>query len=161
MAQTNTGKFAKMLKSLLTTALIVAASVGATLFFSSKASQVSSLLESTLPEPKPAELPKPIFSPLEPFTVTLGTDRGTRILYVAITLRVDNELSRRLIAEFMPEVRDRILRTLSQQNANHIQTPQGRSELVALLDEAIERPYNPQPIGPSVNSVLFTAFVIQ
>ncbi|NYT86241.1 flagellar basal body-associated FliL family protein [Pollutimonas harenae] len=157
----NPGKFARTLKSMLTTALIVAVSVGVTLFFSSKASQVSSLLDVTLSEPKPLELPKPIFSSLEPFTVTLRTDRSTRILYVAITLRLDNETSRRLVAEFMPEVRDRILRTLAEQNADHIQTPKGRSELVALLDEAIEQPYVPQPIGPSVNSVLFTAFVIQ
>src|SRR3546814_20539558 len=95
MAQTNTGKFAKMLKSMLTTALIVAASVGATLFFSSKASQVSSLLEFTLPEPKTVELPKPIFSSLEPFTVTLGTDRRTRLLYVAILFRVYNDHTER------------------------------------------------------------------
>lgn len=162
MAQTNSGKFAKVLKSMLAIAVIVAASVGATLFYSSSAGQLASLLEpSAVAEVKPIELPKPIFTPLEPFTVTLRTDRGTRILYVAITLRLDNEMSRRLVVEFMPEVRDRILRILSEQDADQIQTPEGRARLVALLDEAVEKPYQPQPAGPGIDSVLFTAFVIQ
>src|SRR5690606_27455505 len=106
-------------------------------------------------------LAKPIFTPLEPFTVTLRTEHGTRILYMAITLRMADETSRRLIVEFMPEVRDRILRKLAEQNAEQIQTPEGRARLVSLLSSELEQPYHPEPQGPRLTSVLFTAFVIQ
>lgn len=139
--------------------LIVAASVGATLFYSSNTNLIASIVEK--PEPRAEPLAKPIFTPLEPFTVTLRTENGTRILYMAITLRMVDEASRRLIVEFMPEVRDRILRKLAEQNADHIQTPEGRAKLVQLLSSDLEQPYHPEPYGPRVASVLFTAFVIQ
>jgi len=160
MAKNEPQKIAKLVKSLAAIVLIVAASVGGTLFYSTRVGQTASS-DKAAPEPKPETAAKPIFTPLEPFTVTLRTERNNRILYVAITLRLEDEPSRRLIVEYMPEVRDRILRVLSEQKADHVQTPEGRASLVALIKEKIEEPYLPQPQGPGINAVLFTAFVIQ
>lgn len=159
MAKNQPSSIAKLLTTMLAIAFIVAASVGATLFYSSNTDFITSLVEK--PEVKAEPLAKPIFTPLEPFTVTLRTDHGTRILYMAITLRMADETSRRLIVEFMPEVRDRILRKLAEQNAEHIQTPEGRARLVSLLSSELEQPYHPEPYGPRLTGVLFTAFVIQ
>ncbi len=161
MAQNDAGKLAKFVKSMLAIILIVAASVGATLFYTSNAGQVADIFVPAEPQAQPVVIAKPIFTPLEPFTVTLRTDRGTRILYVAVTLRVEDETSRRLLVDFMPEVRDRILRILSEQKADYIQTTEGRADLVRVLNRALERPYHPDPSAPSISSVLFTAFVIQ
>lgn len=160
MAKNEPQKIVKIAKSFVAIGLIVAASVGGTLFYSTRAEQMMSGEVST-PAAKPEPPAKPIFTPLEPFTVTLRTERSQRILYVAVTLRLEDEASRRLVVEYMPEVRDRILRVLSEQKAEHIQTPEGRASLVALIDRTIEEPYQPQPNGPRVNAVLFTAFVIQ
>jgi flagellar FliL protein len=159
MAKNQPSSIAKLLTTMLAITFIVAASVGATLFYSSNTDFITSLVEK--PQPRAEPLAKPIFTPLEPFTVTLRTEHGTRILYMAITLRMADETSRRLIVEFMPEVRDRILRKLAEQNAEQIQTPEGRARLVSLLSSELEQPYHPEPQGPRLTSVLFTAFVIQ
>jgi len=159
MAKKQSGAF-KFIKNFLTVALIVAASVGATLFYYGKTSLAPATAAQPA-EPPPVALPNPIFTPLEPFTVTLRNEQTNRILYVAITLRVTDELSRRQINQYMPEVRDRTLRLLAEQRSDHVQTPQGRAELVEGLLAALKAPYAPQPTGPAIESVLFTAFVVQ
>lgn len=159
------GKFGKLIKSVLATVLIVVASVGATLFYYERYAGgnggLGGLASSAPAEAPAAPLPPPLFTPLEPFTVTLRNDNSTRILYVAVTLRVGDEDSRKMLSNYMPEVRDRILRRLSEQRADYIQTPEGRAALVEALTQDVEAPYTPHPRGPSVTGVLFTAFVIQ
>lgn len=157
------GRFGKLLLGLLLVALVVGASVAATYFFFERSGVLSGLaMAETTSEPRQTvPLPAPVFAPLEPFTVTLREDRGTRILYVAITLRLVDDASKNIVTEYMPEVRDRVLRLLSVQNPNYIQTPEGRERLVQDLTNILQRPYMPQPRGPEISSVLFTAFVVQ
>jgi flagellar FliL protein len=161
MAKKQSGGTFKFIKNVLAVAVIVAASVGATLYYSSKTGLLPVPTAAQPAEPAPVTLPNPIFTPLEPFTVTLRNEQSNRILYVAITLRVTDEMSRRLINQYMPEVRDRTLRLLAEQRSDHVQTPQGRAELVNGLLAALKAPYSPQPTGPAIESVLFTAFVVQ
>lgn len=115
---------------------------------------------TTEPTP-PTVVTPPIFVPLEPFTVTLKTENRSRILYTGITVRVMNQPSRTILLDYMPEVRDRVLRLLATQNVDHIQTPDGRAALVAALSAELQKPYLPMPQGPQISDVLFTAFVIQ
>lgn len=112
-------------------------------------------------EAQPAPVPAPIFTELEPFTVTLHGESRNRILYVAITLRLADESARKVVADYMPEVRDRILKTLAAQSTEQIQTPEGRARLVGQLKATLEQPFVPLPTGPRVADVLFTAFVVQ
>src|SRR3546814_764573 len=126
MAKNEPSAIAKLVKSMLAIILIVVASVGATLFLYDKISSNPTSVEAS-PD-KPVPLPTPIFSPLEPFTVTLRGETSSRILYVAITLRVADEESRRMIMNYMPEVRDRILSRLAEQKPDYVQTVEGRSE---------------------------------
>jgi flagellar FliL protein len=163
MAKNKSGGTFKFIKNVLAVALIVAASVGATLFYYAKTNTATAntAMSGQPAEAPPVALPNPIFTPLEPFTVTLRNEQTSRILYVAITLRVTDELSRRQLNQYMPEVRDRTLRLLAEQKADHVQTPQGRSELVNGLLAALKAPYAPQPTGPAIENVLFTAFVVQ
>lgn len=154
--------FGKLIIGLLLVILVIGASVGATWFFLQKSGLLGAAsAESAHSVQKPVPLPPPIFAALEPFTVTLRDERTTRILYLAITLRLVDEPSRNMVSEYMPEVRDRVLRLLSVQNPTYIQTPEGRSRLVQDLTELLQRPYQPQPRGPEISAVLFTAFVVQ
>lgn len=169
--------FSRFLKNLLIVLLIIAASVGATLYYSWQQGGITlfpnALLASNSdagadaePEPTAAPAPtpvpaKPIFTSLEPFTVTLSDGQRSRILYTALTLRVENEETRALLGEFMPVVRDRVLKTLSAQNPFHVQTPQGREELVNALTIVLGAPYEPSTVKPRIANVLFTAFVVQ
>lgn len=152
----------KLVLGLLLVAVIIGASVAATYFFLERSGVLSSAMaEGSTETHPPVPLPAPIFAPLEPFTVTLRDERTTRILYVAITLRLVDGTSRDMVTEYMPEVRDRVLRLLSVQNPTHIQTPDGRERLVQDLTKLLQRPYLPQPRGPEISAVLFTAFVVQ
>jgi flagellar FliL protein len=160
MAKNKPGSAFKMIKTLFAVALIVAASVGATLFYYGQTGLASATAAQPAEAPAPA-LPNPIFTPLEPFTVTLRNEQTSRILYVAITLRVADESSRRQVIQYMPEVRDRTLRLLSEQKPDQVQTAQGRADLVNRLITTLKAPYAPQPAGPTIENVLFTAFVVQ
>lgn len=162
-SRSGSGRFGKFLLWLIFIVLMIGASVAATYFFLQKSGVLfgQAQAEASMPERQPVQLPAPVFAPLEPFTVTLRDDRTTRILYVAITLRLVDSASRDIINEYMPEVRDRVLRLLSLQNPNYIQTPEGRAKLVQDLTQLLQRPYQPQPRGPEISSVLFTAFVVQ
>ena len=153
----------KLVLGLVLVVLIIGASVAATYFFLQKSGVLSpAMAEASSAARQPVvPLPSPIFAPLEPFTVTLRDERTTRILYIAITLRLVDDTSRNMITEYMPEVRDRVLRLLSVQNPTHIQTPDGRERLVQDLTQLLQRPYQPQPRGPEISAVLFTAFVVQ
>lgn len=156
--------FGRLILGLLLIVLIIGASVAATWFFLQQSGLLSSAHAEIAAEGKrqpQVPLPAPIFASLEPFTVTLRDERTTRILYVAITLRLVDEASRQTITEYTPEVRDRVLRLLSLQNPTYIQTPEGRQRLVQDLTDLLQRPYLPQPRGPEISAVLFTAFVVQ
>lgn len=156
--------FGKLILGLLLIVLIIGASVAATYVFLHKSGFLNAAMAGNVEEQErqpQAPLPAPIFASLEPFTVTLRDERTTRILYLAVTLRLVDEASRQTITEYMPEVRDRVLRLLSVQNPTYIQSPEGRQRLVQDLTDLLQRPYLPQPRGPEISAVLFTAFVVQ
>ena len=148
------------LKNILLAAILVVVSVGATLFLQDKV-QLFNATADTPREARPAPIPDPLFTSLEPFTVSLRDDHGSRVLYVGITLRVEDEASRKMLNTYMPEVRDRILATLTRQSTSQIQAPNGRESLSRQLREELAKPYYPNPSGPRISRVLFTAFVVQ
>lgn len=163
MAKNESSSIAKLAKSMLAIIFIVAASVGGTMLYNGtiQFGAVNAAGTENTASEQSAVLPSPIFTPLEPFTVTLRGERSNRILYVAITLRVPDEASRRTLVNYMPEVRDRILRKLAEQNAEQVQTVEGRAALVQILTRDLEAAYSPEPRGPTISAVLFTAFVVQ
>lgn len=169
-------KFKRLMRSFLLVLLVVVGSVGATLYYTSTGSVAASLsrifpkkvavdsdetLTDSIKKPVPTVVEKPIFTALDPFTVTLLDGGRSRILHVAITLRVDDEASVKLLKEYMPVVRDRTLKVLSEQNPNYIQTPEGREQLVHSLQQVLNSAYDDHQNKARVSSVLFTAFVIQ
>src|SRR3546814_1254012 len=99
----------RLLKLTLLLVVVIGASIGGTMFFLSEQSPLK-LLHTTasVEAAAPAPLPSPIFAELEPFTVTLRGETRSRILYVAVTLRLADEASRKIVIDYMPEVRDRI-----------------------------------------------------
>ena len=157
----------RLLKFILLLIVVIGASVGGTMWFTSRdnapsAAAVAPAGEQAAPPPAaPPVIPAPIFAELDPFTVTLYGETRNRILYTAITLRLDDEFSRKQITDYMPEVRDRILKVLSAQQLPVIQTAEGRQALVESLKSALTHPFAAQLAGPQVTDVLFTAFVVQ
>jgi len=178
MSKSSNKRLPNLLKAALAILCIVAASVGATLYVA--VPQIGAWLNpfdpshpavepgvhpavASAPAPTaPIDVPAPIFLDLEPFTAMLHDAQGRRrVLYVGITLRVANDETRTLFTEYMPEVRDRILRTLSVQDPIEVQTPDGRTRLVQELSSALQAPYHPHLPSAHIHGVLFTAFVVQ
>ncbi|MCZ4330635.1 flagellar basal body-associated protein FliL [Castellaniella denitrificans] len=154
----------RLLKFILLLIIVIGASVGATMWFTSRDSTpgVLAAAQTASQAPQaPPMVPAPIFAELDPFTVTLYGETRNRILYTAITLRMGDEASRKQITDYMPEVRDRILKVLSAQQLPLIQTPEGRQALTDNLKATLARPFTAQLPGPQVADVLFTAFVVQ
>ena len=115
-----------LLLIILVLILVVGAVVG-TLFLSSKfniglgnlagaVAPAGAPMAPGAPAAPPPYAGPPIFTPLEAFTVTLRGETRNRILYTGITLRMGDEQSSQMIRDYMPEVRDRVLRLLSQQS---------------------------------------------
>ncbi|MFT0531449.1 flagellar basal body-associated FliL family protein [Castellaniella hirudinis] len=154
----------RLLKFILLLIVIIGATVAGTMLFLNRTSAgTPDAPAAPVAEAQPAPPPvrAPIFAELEPFTVTLYGEMRNRILYTAITLRLDNEESRKQIQDYMPEVRDRILKVLSAQQLAQIQTPEGREALSQGIRASLSRPFAAQLPGPQIEDVLFTAFVVQ
>src|SRR4051794_8527624 len=95
MAKNQPNKVSQAVKAVLAVLVIVGASIAGTMFYNDRMGNGSANAESAIQQP--VILPNPVFSPLEPFTVTLNDEMGGRVLYVAITLRVNNEASQKII----------------------------------------------------------------
>jgi len=165
MSKPASNKFSNLLKTLLAAAGLVAVSIGATLYYlqnhHNPLAQGAAPVVVDVPTVAPVEAPAPIFLALEPFTVTLYDEHRRRVLYVAITLRLGDEVSQQILQDYMPEVRDRVLGKLSGQHPQQVQTVDGKAALVQTLREALQAPYFPNVQNPDVRGVFFTAFVVQ
>lgn len=165
--------FKRILMLLLLIISLILVSVGTTIYvtwpasadfiglnINTKKRAVQSVEKAERPAPIPSE--KPLFFTLEPFTATITDGSRARIIHVAITPQVFDEVSMKLLEEYKPIVRDRVLRILSEQNPIHVQTPEGRQQLVDSLLRSLSLSYNNSSSGsPRIRDLLFTAFVIQ
>ncbi|WP_350389101.1 flagellar basal body-associated FliL family protein [Castellaniella sp. FW104-7C03] len=154
----------RLLKFILLLIIIIGASVGGTMLFmnrNSPSTPAANMAATVVPAPAAPVVVAPIFAELEPFTVTLYGEMRNRILYTAITLRLADEASRKQIEDYMPEVRDRILKVLSSQPLAQVQTPEGRQALSSALKVGLSKTFAPQLPAPQISDVLFTAFVVQ
>jgi len=162
MSQNQTSMPARITRFLLAATFLLVSSVGTTLFVMNYYGP-GRLAAGDSPEASSDNQagPQPIFSGLEPFTVTLNSEHRSRVLYVAITLRLDDQVSAELIQSYTPTVRDRALRLLAEQDPDHIQTRDGRAALAAELGRVLGAAYSPASRSPKISDVLFTAFVVQ
>lgn len=122
----------------------------------------SAAAQETTPSDTPVEAPDPIFVGISPFTVNVQSDSyQQRLLYIGLSLKVANEVTRDLIVEHMPQVRSRLLMLLSSQSAEKLISPQGKrtlsQEILALFDQPFS---DPQP-ELAVQDVLYTDFIVQ
>ncbi|WP_437888732.1 flagellar basal body-associated protein FliL [Phytobacter sp. V91] len=103
--------------------------------------------------------PAPVFFALDTFTVNLGD--ADRVLYVGITLRLKDDLTRARLSEYLPEVRSRLLLLFSRQDAAQLATDEGKQKLAAAIKEALASPLVPGQPNQEVTDVLYTAFILR
>jgi flagellar FliL protein len=105
----------------------------------------------------------PIFVELDPFTINMKDSRGTnRLLYIGMTFKVGDELTRDILTDHMPQVRSRLLMHLSEEPVDELTQAEGKRQLAAKLIDALREPplaeHQPEL---EVEEVLFTEFIVQ
>ena len=111
--------------------------------------------EAEAPPPPPA----PVFFALDTFTVNLGD--ADRVLYIGITLRLKDDVTRARLSEYLPEVRSRLLLLFSRQDASKLATDEGKQQLATAIKEAIATPLVAGQPKQEVTDVLYTAFILR
>ena len=104
---------------------------------------------------------EPIFVPLEPFTVNLQPGGRSRFLHVAVTLKMTDAKSQAQVAQYLPEVRSRVLSTLSNRQAGSLATPEDKARLSGEIMTALSQPFAPNLPQQKIASVMFTTFMVQ
>lgn len=144
-------------------AVLIAIAGGATSWFLLSSNNNSNAGAAVAQEAKtpPSE---PIFYKLEPFTVNLTNDQqgmGGRLLYIGVTLMLENEQSVQLIDKYLPQIRGNLLMALSDQDAATLISRDGKQALAKLIKQTVEQKItDSQPII-LVDDVLFTQFIVQ
>lgn len=103
----------------------------------------------------------PIFVALEPFTVNLQPNGRSRFLHAAITLKVDSIQSQAQLVQYLPEVRSRVLATLTNRAAESLLTTQEKDALAAEIMAALKQPFGTNLPPAEVSRVMFTTFMLQ
>lgn len=122
----------------------------------------------------------PTFLPLETLVVNLSDPGGDRFIQLGITLELQDDKTAEQVKQFMPSIRDGILRLVSQRNADELLRREGKEQLAADIRKEVARPLGgmrraapaneeyeddyDQPRRPPANPVrrvLFSSFIIQ
>jgi len=103
--------------------------------------------------------PKPVFAPLDVFTVNLKDERGERFAQVGVTLELKDAAAEAELKERLPAVRNEILLLLSSKRIDELLTDEGKR---ALAQEIRTRSAAGMAAKPeSVPNVLFSQFIVQ
>ncbi|QLA68081.1 flagellar basal body-associated protein FliL [Enterobacter pasteurii] len=114
-------------------------------------------------EPQAAPAPAlPVYVPLETFTVSLrpDSDEADHVLYIGLTIRVQNEESKKLLENFLPEIRSRLLILFSQQTSAMLATDEGKAKLIQEIKTVVSKPLAERQ-SVKVTDVLFNAFILR
>lgn len=107
---------------------------------------------------KPKSMP-PVYERLETFTVNLVG--GDHYLQIELSLKLAEPKVGEEIKLRMPEIRDGVLRLLSAQKVDDLNTPEGKTRLSDDIRKQVNMILSAQGPEQGVVGVLFTSFVIQ
>lgn len=107
--------------------------------------------------------PIPIFLSLETFTVNLinPSNDPDRVLYIGLTLRLPDDETRKVLGNYLPAVRSRLLLLLSRQDAGALSDEQGKQHLIEQIKQVLSEPLVPGQPRLVIDDVLFTAFILR
>lgn len=103
-----------------------------------------------------------IYFPLEAFTLNLtsANQPGGRVLYIGLTLKLNDKKSQENVKELLPEIRSHLLVLFSQQIVSELLTAEGKQKLANETKELINQLF----VGKQqveVIDVLFNAFILR
>lgn len=130
------GKGGKKKLIIILLALVLAAGGGGGAFYFMKKKKPAGdeEAEAEQVEEAPKKHAKPIFLPLEPFTVNLSGEHN-RFAQVAVTMDVATPETAEALRTIMPAVRDRVLRIVSSKTPADLLSADGKENLAAEIAE--------------------------
>lgn len=148
---------------LLLVIVVIACGAAGYAFWKLRALSASAATQTSLSSAVSAEVPQPLFYPLEPFTVNLvdSPTQEERVLYVGFTLRLNDRQTEERIVRYLPAARSRLLLLLSHQHQAQLQTEQGKIALTAELKAALKPPFAPGLPEQEVADILYTTFILR
>lgn len=149
----NSSKRSRLPLLLLLMLILIMAGAGGGYYYRTMHNQNSGKAEKSRPPPAP------IFFQMDSFTVNLGdTDR---VLYIGITLRMNDEETRAKVNAYLPEVRSRLLLLFSRQNSDDLATEQGKQTLIKEIKNVLAAPLEPGQPPQVITDVLYTTFILR
>lgn len=146
------GKSKKKIFIIMGVLVLVLAGLGGGYFFMKSKSAAA-------PVERKAEAP--IFLPLEPFTVNLQPGGRSRFLHVSVTLKMADAASQAQMTQYLPEVRSRVLSTLSNREAESLATPEDRTRLSGEIMQSLSQSFGPNTPKQKITGVMFITFMLQ
>ena len=119
------------------------------------------MMDKSASAPAEVKAEAPIFLPLEPFTVNLQPGGRNRFLHVAVTLKMADAASQAQMTQYLPEVRSRVLSTLSNREAESLATPEDKTRLSGEIMQALSQPFGANTPQQKIASVMFITFMLQ
>lgn len=104
----------------------------------------------------------PVYVDMDTFTVSLKPedDNSDHVLYIGLTLKMQDDAAKALLEKYLPEVRSRLLVLFSQQTANNLSVDGGKEKLTEEIKTVVSTPLTGQQ-KIMVTDVLFNAFILR
>ena len=116
----------------------------------------------------------PVYVKLESFTTNLTPEGGDQpssaagqYIQVVVEMKVEDAKAGEELKNYMPEIRNNILRLLSARKASQLSATEGKDLLASEIRDNVNAVINPgekkpgKPAKGPVQSVLFSSFIIQ
>ena len=160
---TGKSKLRSLFIVVITLLAVAACVIAAWTLYEMKNMQARLLSENDPPETTEVLEPvAPVYVPLDTFTVSLkpAGEEYDRVLYIGLTLRVNNEDDKSKIEKYLPEVRSRLLMLFSGRSADELSLNEGKSQLIQDIKQVLTTPLD-EKSGVTVTDVLFNAFILR
>ena len=148
---------AKMIILIVVALLLVAGSIGGTLYFS------GALEKKHADEKKPlADINPTLYLKLEPeFIVNFSAEQEVNYIQLEIQLMARQQGYIDLAVQNMPAIRHQILLLLSGQKYTELRTAAGKEKLRADILAKVQEIIGANPKVPGIEAVYFTMFIMQ
>lgn len=136
-AEAKAPKSKKKLILLIVAGLALAGSSAGAAWFVAQRAKPADAKAAHAPEKKPAQ--KPVFSPMDVFTVNLQDARGERYAQIGMTLQLESAAAEEQLKDRLPAVRNEILLLISSKHIDELLTNEGKRELAQQVRERAGR----------------------
>ena len=144
---------------LITSVLVAAASVGGTLWYV-KSHQGEGGASFSLPFGQPENV-DPIFHPLEKLVLSVKGERQTHFIMMELALETRNAEAIEGIDNYMPVVRNALLKLFSNKTYEQLQNQRTIEELQDEVKGTLLNAFSQTRYARAIDNVLLTKYVIQ